>query len=314
MPTVSFFVYLLTVAAALLLRLGYPGWSWVYLLFALCALPVLMLLLSLPSMRSMELRMKAPKTVERGQDITLRLSFRSARFMPVGRARIRMEVENRFTQESRRLTYSFSQLCSGDAAETLSAAQCGTLEVRVLHWECRDLLGLFSLRRALPEPLSCTVLPPPTPPEQIPDFDAVMLQPARLKPKHGGGYAEDHDLRDYRPGDAGNSIHWKLSSKTDRLIVREALEPENDRIYLVLSPAGQAERALEVLYWLSLELCRRELPHIIAADRLYPVSGELESAEAFAGLLSSPLAEPCAFDRASARCVFTVVGGEVRLT
>ena len=38
------------------------------------------------------------------------------------------------------------------------------------------------------------------------------------------GPGEDYDLRDYRPGDPMRSIHWKLSSKWDELIVRERAE------------------------------------------------------------------------------------------
>ena len=148
----------------------------------------------------------------------------------------------------------------------------------------------------------------------MPDLDSVLETAPVLSPKYGGGYSEEHELREYRPGDAGNSIHWKLSSKTDELIVREALERENDRIFLVLSRVGAGDRGLEVLFWLSSELCRRELSHTIVADRLYEVANESDAVEAMCALLASPIGEPRRFDASMARCIFRISSGEVFLS
>ena len=157
----------------------------------------------------------------------------------------------------------------------------------------------------------CTVLPPAVAPERPVDLEAALKTVTHLKPKYGGGFSEEHDLRDYRPGDMSNSIHWKLSSKTDKLIVREALEQENKEIFLVLQQVGQDDRGLEVLYWLSLELCRRELPHRIVANTLYVVGNESESAAALAGILAFPLDRPCGYDASTARSIFVISSGEV---
>ena len=145
------------------------------------------------------------------------------------------------------------------------------------------------------------------------DFDAALVSSDVLRPKYGGGFAEDHDLRSYRPGDPPNSIHWKLSSKTDDLIVREALVPENSTVYVVLNRVGTDDRGLEVLRWLSLELCQREMAHVIIADQAYPIGNEQEGAAALSKLLSAPLGEPCAFDGSNARCIFRIFVGEVRV-
>ena len=190
---------------------------------------------------------------------------------------------------------------------------CGQLRCRVARLECRDILGMFRIGRKAPEEQICTVLPVPKAPDAMPDLDAALDSSPVLRPKYGGGYSEEHELREYRPGDPANAIHWKLSSKTDSLIVREALERENDQIYVVLSRVGVGDRGLETLCWLSGELCRRELPHRILADRSYPVGNEQEATEALCALLSAPLGEVLRFDAAAARCVLRVVDGEVQL-
>ena len=50
MLTIHFFLYIAVLAAAYVFQLAYIGWFGPYLMGALCLLPPLLLLLSLPSM------------------------------------------------------------------------------------------------------------------------------------------------------------------------------------------------------------------------------------------------------------------------
>ena len=60
----------------------------------------------------------------------------------------------------------------------------------------------------------------------------------RLQAKKGGGFSEFHENREYRPGDSVRDIHWKLSGKTDKLIVRQAMEPVQRRLVLAVETCG----------------------------------------------------------------------------
>ncbi len=311
MPTLNFFVYLLLLALVYLYRVSYSGWFGLYLLLAMCTVPVLLTLLSLPSSLRLKLNLEAPEAVSKGRPCAAQLRFSNPGLLPVGRVRVRLQIENRFTGETESELCLYYGIGSEVQVFPLSTQQCGQLVLRVTQFECRDLLGLFSVRRPCPEPACCAVLPPVREPDNGVDFDASLRSVAQLKPKYGGGFSEEHDLREYRPGDMANSIHWKLSSKTDTLIVREALEQENRDIFVVLSRVGVEDRGLEVLYWLSLELLKREQPHFIAANTLYTVTNESECLSALVGLLSAPMGEPCGFDPSRARSVFRVSAGEV---
>lgn len=313
MPTLSFLLYLLAVGAAWLLREVYLGWFAPYFFRCVVILPPVLALLSLPAMLSVRTSGAVRSTVRKGQSDAFRLRFAASPLLPPCRVLLRTEIENRYTGEVFRGNFSCFTL-RGEAIEMpLPTDLCGQLRCRVTKLECRDLLGLFRLPRKRPEELVCTVLPQPRAPEILPDLDSALDTAAVLRPKYGGGYSEEHELREYRPGDPGNAIHWKLSSKTDTLIVREALERENDRIYVVLSRVGADDRGLETLCWLSGELCRRELPHQIIADRMYAVGNEQEMVDALCSLLAYPLGEVLRFDASGARCVLRVVDGEVRL-
>ena len=311
MPTVSFLFYLLAIGAAWLFHLSYRGWFGLYLVLAMATIPVLVLLCSLPSMLGMEMGTAVPTYITRNEPGFLTLQFRSKQKLPVGSVKVSVGVRNRFALESYTFPVTYYGLCAGEQVLPLPTDLCGVLDIHILRWECRDFLGLFCIRKKIPEDIACTILPPAVSPEESVDFDTALKTSSRLKPKYGGGFSEEHDLRDYRPGDPGNSIHWKLSSKTDKLIVREALEQENKDIYLVLNQVGPNDRGLEVLYWLSLELCKRELPHRIVANTIYQVGNEQESAAALNGILAFPIDRPCGYDASTARSIFRIRAGEV---
>ena len=314
MPTLIFLLYLLAVGGAYLLRLSYLGWFGPYFLLSVIVTPLALLFLCLPAMVTLKAKASVPQTIAKASGASLTVTFDGPRFLLPCRVIVSGEIENTFAGEIWRFRESVADPISEGLEIPLSTALCGQLRCRVTRVECRDLLGLIRIRRAVPRDLSCTVLPPAVAPKSAPDLDAALDTAPVLRPKYGGGYSEEHDLREYRPGDAGNSIHWKLSSKTDKLIVREALERENQDIYLVLSRVGAEDRGLEVLFWLSGELTKRELKHVIIADRRYVVTNEADTIDAMCALLCAPIGEPLRFDASMARCVFRISAGEVFLS
>ncbi len=314
MPTFSLLFYLLTLGLVWLFRMAYVGWFGKYLLECMLIVPPALLLLSLPSMLRFHVDVVAPPSLTKGRNGALTLRFQTRTFLPIRHVSVWVEVENRFTGETDKERYDYYGLVSSSGEVPLPTEYCGQLQCRITKVECRDVLGLVALRRKAPEPVVCTVLPEAIAPSVVPDMDLALSSAVQLKPKYGGGYSEDHDLREYRPGDTVNSIHWKLSSKTDKVIVREPLINANQDVFLVLGRTGKDDRGLEVLYWLSLELSRREIPHIFVADALYDVGNELEAEESLSTILANPMDKPCPFDPSGARCVFVISDGEVQVS
>jgi len=309
MPMLRIVLWALIVGAAWLFQVWYNAWPGPWLFACVAALPPVLFLLSLPSMLGLQIRLEGPGRVVRGTKTEYTLRFTNERLLPVHAVKLQLTLCNRYTENVTHESYLLRSLSSARLALPLPTEECGVISCRITRCELQDLLGLFVIRRSFDAELSCAVLPEAQ--EARVDLDAALDAVRVLKPKYGGGFAEEHDLRDYRPGDAPNSIHWKLSSKTDSLIVREALTPENCDVFLVLDEPGAGDEGLAVLRWLSSELLRREEPHFIVADSLYPVGNESESDSALISLLSSPMRQPCAFDMRTARCVFRVRGSEV---
>ncbi len=312
LPAAGFILYIFLAACALLFRLSYIGWFGPYLLAVVIAAPPLILLLSLPSMLGMRLSLNMPEICAKNSLCNLCLNFDTRHLLPLSHVRVAFEFENLYTGERWKSRHMYVSVGSCVSYVPLHTAVCGQIQCRVTGFECRDLLGLFVIRRRSTAKALCTVLPNPVKSDSPVNIDAAMNSAVCLKPKYGGGFSEEHDLREYRQGDTVKSIHWKLSSKTDHVIVREPLENVNNRVYLVLARAGARDRGLEVLRWLSGELCTREIPHIIVADKQYSIGNEAETDQALCGLLSSPMSEPCLYDPSDARCVFIISDGEVR--
>ena len=201
--------------------------SWLLLVLLLAA-PILSLLVSLPAMLSCRLDAHMPETVDQGAKAMLHLRLQSWHVLPLPEVQIRLNLRTRDREKDMRY---LSRLSRTDGILTLPAEECGFLSAEFRRGRVYDLLGLFRLPMRLPNP--------------------KMQQ---LKAKPGGGSAEVHENRLYRPGDPVKDIHWKLSLKTDELIVREAQEPVKRKVILALrTPRGAKERAesLGAFRWLS---------------------------------------------------------------
>ena len=102
------------------------------------------------------------------------------------------------------------------------------------------------------------------------------------------------ELREYRPGDPMRTVHWKVSAKTDDLIVREPQEALNRRAlvsYTMSAERDDADRTLDSLAWVSSELLRMEIPHT-AFGRHNGDAARIECGSDLDALFHRLLAEP----------------------
>ena len=299
MPTFHFFLYLALLAGAYVFKLAYIGWFGPYLMGALCLLPPLLLLLSLPSMLSLRAEISAPDRVSQGSDSELCVLFKTRALLPLSRVNIRVQLENRYDGEVNKTKYCYAGVLSSTGRVPLPTALCGTLVISVIRLECRDLLGLFVIRRRCTAKAVCTVLPDPAAPDQCPDIDACLDSAVQLRPKYGGGYAEEHELREYRPGDTVNAIHWKLSAKTGKLMLRQPMEPQRGLVLVTMTLRGAPEeldRKFGRLLWLGRYLAERNVSfelRVLTGQGVqsFPVDGEWALNKAIDSLLCTEAAE-----------------------
>ena len=242
-------VYLGVLAGCLVFYFCYQQWlSWILLLMVLI-LPWLSLLLSLPAMIQFRAEVEAPEYGAPGE--ALHVSLWGLSHLPQPRFLGKLTREDLLTGEISR----------HNPKRPLPAEHCGGIRVDVKRLRVCDYLGLFAIPVRRTEPKITVVRPAPVPMLKMPDLTRSV--PRAWVPKHGGGYAENHELRLYRPGDSLNQVHWKLSAKTGQLILREPMEPISDRLVLTMDLKGDIDLTCGRMLWLSRDLLHRQIPHEI---------------------------------------------------
>ncbi len=256
-------LYAAALAAAVLLVAYSESYLAGFALALTAALPAAAFLLSLPGMLTLRVRLKArPAAAARGAAASWRLRIESRSALPVSRADVRLELQNRMTGARSCQTL---RLCGTPAGSYLTlpagTEHCGLLEARVTRVRVCDCLGLFALRRPLPPIAVLSVLPLPADPGELP-----VETRGTLTPRPGGGPGEEYEVRPYRPGDPVRMIHWKLTCKRDEVMLREVLERKQPDPCLSFDHFGAPEvvdSILDRVCALSNALLERNRPHTI---------------------------------------------------
>ena len=252
-------LYLALLILSLIFYFASSIWFAWLLLVLVVALPLLSLLASLPAMLSCRLDAVMADTVEQHEHAALHLRLRSWPVLPIPDVQIRVNLRTR--DQERDMRY-LSRLSRAEGVLNLPTDCCGFLVPEFRKGRVYDVLGLFRLPMRLPKLPPMAILPSERPPVPMPQLDQFLQQ--QLKPKPGGGYSEQHDHRAYRPGDPVKDIHWKLSLKSDELVVREPLEPVHQQVVLaVRTPRGAESRAVNLgnFRYLSHWLLDHDVPH-----------------------------------------------------
>lgn len=274
-------LYLLVLILTGVLYVAYGEWmGWLVLIFVL-GLPLVSLIMSLPALITTRIAPNLPEMVEMGEPCPLQ--FRRSCKLPVPQVKMDIWAEKPLTGEKFRLK----------EGQLLPTEHCGKLVITLKKGKIYDYLCLFC--RRLP-PLQAQVLVLPRPQALSPLTEPECLPTLRWTPKPGGGFSENHEIRLYRPGDNLNLIHWKLSAKAKKTMIREPISPADRGLRVALSLAGTPEvldRKLGRLRWLSLHLLERGWEHRIFAAtgtgiREETVSGEDSARRALLTLLGEP--------------------------
>ena len=243
-------LYLAALEGCLVLYVFYREWmAWLLLLAVVC-LPFLSLLLSLPAMFTVKTSLRCPTEVSVGQ--LVRPQAVCEGFLPAPPVRCKLRVQHSITGE----------IWVVRLGKTLDTDHCGVLQITPARLWIYDYLGLWRFPCKKKAQQMLTVLPEPVQPEKLPKPHQYTA--AGWRPRTGGSFAENHDLRQYRPGDDLRNIHWKLSSKTGKLIYREPVEPVRKCMVLTMALWGTEDvldRKLGQLLWVTEHLLEAGVTH-----------------------------------------------------
>ena len=278
-------IYVAVLIGGVVFYCAYQQWfSWLALL-GILFLPVAGLVLSLPAMIRLRIGYTPPVTAVSGQPLKVR--FLMENFMPSPPVRSRLLVTKANTGEKWLLR----------EGEQLPTDHCGQLVCRPEKAFVYDYMGLFRLRANRKPATAVTVRPNAVPVENVPSLLKHMGKVWRPKP--GGGFSEQHEMRLYRPGDKLNQIHWKLSAKTGKTMVREAMEPAAATVQIEMLLRGgpeELDRKFGQMLWLSRYLLEKDIIHylrVLSGRGILSlrITDETELETAMDTLLAAPCAD-----------------------
>lgn len=262
----------------------------VALLLLSVLLPLLSIVFTWVFARKIQASIAVDELAGKGKPATGVLRVENKSICPFPFVVCKLHCHNLFTGERMVQTVSFSigPKSSQEIPFTLTGDKSGRVWVSIAKIRGYDFFRLFGVGIVPKASGSVLVLPDTFTPDIVvsagQQLDIECSEYSDQKP--GFELSETFCLRDYVPGDALKSIHWKLTGKYDRLIVREAGLPVNKSVLILLErshPQGERifspevnDTLAEVAVSLSQSLADNGYVHSIgwqdAASGLFSIS------------------------------------------
>ncbi len=179
-----------------------------------------------------------PTTAEKGKTVCGTVTFENGSKFPILRGICELETENKLTGEKSGELVRFSVAPKEKSVAEFSVASdyCGYVTVKAKKIYVTDLFGFLPVeaKKVNFSKGKITVLPETFMPLIV--FKGMFSVPEDSETyspdKKGNDYSETFQIREYALGDSIKQIHWKLSEKLDKTIVRDASLPIAKNIML----------------------------------------------------------------------------------
>lgn len=219
-------VYIINVIFTILLLVFFDSWYVAALLVLQILLPIVIRLLLSIDANNLKVNIEYEEACRIGTSAPFRLLFTSKRYPFVSSLlEVKIEWENRMLGETRveKIQYVLKGR-SDDVPINLGFSCCGEIMIKYITIYCYDVFGLrrkkicsFKNKRihVYPTDLQIRV-------QYEKENGGNIEDDWEALPQKGNDNSEVYDLREYQPGDAMRSIHWKLSGKMGKYIIKEA--------------------------------------------------------------------------------------------
>ena len=182
--------------------------------------------------KKIQVDITAPTIVEKRSPFVLEIHIHSNGKLPLGKTVMWLEISNVTTREQQK-----KRICFQESDELkLESAYCGCVECVVARVWCYDWFGI------LPFPIPWNgkrniVVMPDTFPVEIDNkffYNSLADSMEYLSHQKGKDNTEIFQIREYEKGDSVKQIHWKLSSKLEKCMVRDLSELVNQEVLIFL--------------------------------------------------------------------------------
>lgn len=214
----TWFLYSISLIAAFIFFLFYKMWlSW-YILIALLAIPVFALIVTITASLTVKFSVVNPAVTVKGKPAFIKLSIKGiASAFSFYKVKMITTDHMAGTQEKKVIV-----ICDNGVTKIpLETDHCGAYSYKLSKLKVYDLLGFFHFDQNINKDIELLVKPSPEMPGYMPDMYGFKAKNLRKSSKPN---SEIYDIRDYQLGDPVKTIHWKMSAKKDKYLVKEPLE------------------------------------------------------------------------------------------
>lgn len=223
--------------------------------FAVLLLPFLLMLIAWLSLRKVEVKVSAlPPLTKKGNDIEIKLEAHNHSGIPITHLEIcytySNEISNRRKKE--KVVFSVDKNSSSYTVLRLKSEHCGNIKIMIYRIKCYDILSIGYVFKKCADWLIISVMPDLHPMagdviSKTADLEMDEESNHYLEYKPGNDPSEIFGVRDYKEGDRPNQIHWKLSRKNQKLIMKEHSQPLRDKALFFLDFRGEEEGEKKLL-------------------------------------------------------------------
>lgn len=239
------------------------------LLIASALLPVLFILAAQHGAKKLRLKLSVPQAGAKRSSITASLSVEAAGVFC--RVAGRISCLNSLTGEQTEAAFSLAPKRRGESTLTLTAdtTHCGILRFHPAAY-AEDIFGLWRSKE-LPCEDEFAVIEPELflPRVSLTENTTVITEGEQYsQTKPGSDPSETFGIRAYIPGDPIRQIHWKLSLKSDDLLLRELGLPVVNKTLLVFRNTLGEEETLHPAHADAMAEVFLSISHMLVSDGL----------------------------------------------
>ena len=229
MKIIRKFVWLLLTLGLLVLTVQTASPIALGLAICMVVLPLLCLPLNLLAAKKLKLTAKMPVNLKKNCEGVVELTVQNPSLFPICLCACRIRLENQLNGETQHMTLSCGVWPK--KSQTVRAAFgspfCGRIRLSVDAVRLYDCFGLVGVRARTDAHAASVVQPDSFPQSLLLTPSSARVEEAEdySTERPGSDLSEIFQIRDYVPGDSPRQVHWKLSQKYCKLIVKDASLP-----------------------------------------------------------------------------------------
>lgn len=216
------------------------GIAIVLLLIPLIGVPV-----NLCIKKKIHVSLSAEMTLRKGDTGEFTLSITNPTHLPVLRIGCKVCTQNQLNSQSQIIpVYTWLPPKKEQKISiNIGSDYCGRLRLSVPKVMLYDCFCLFGVRCKVNSVGHLTVQPDTFEPNisLIPNASSIEESDTYSQERPGADLTETFQIREYVPGDSPRQVHWKLSSKFDKLIVRDPALPITRNVLVFWERTGESD-------------------------------------------------------------------------